>query len=152
MVEMTALIPCLFHCNRKEQTSRFFSTRLLLPSSTSIRLLQKKPCFLPRSHTRSPSPRPSDTSGVTIQAGQGLQTQDGFSESLWRTEAPPPASGVACQPQSSVTKCLPSKGTKGTAQEVILNLIVPTSFVQHLRDPLTLHPVKTAGRPMSGIA
>lgn len=35
--------------------------------------------------------------------------------------------------RSSVTKCLLREGTKGTAQEVTLNLTVPTSFVQRLR-------------------
>lgn len=113
MAEMTILIPCLFHRNRKEQTSRFFSTRLLLPSSTCVQLLQKKPCFLPRSYTRSPSPRPSDTSSVTVQAGQGLHTQDGFSESLVEDRGPSTRLWSSLPAPELGDKVPPEQGDKG---------------------------------------
>ena len=113
MVEMTILIPSLFHCNRKEQTSWFFSSRLLLPSSTSVRLLRKKPCFLPRSHTHSPSPRPSGTSRVTVQAGQGLQTQDGFSESLVEDRGPSTRLWSSLLAPELGDKVPPERGDKG---------------------------------------
>ena len=111
MVERTALIPCLFHRNRKEQTSRFFSTRLLLPSSTSVRLLQKKPCFLPRSNTRSPSPRPSDTSGVTVQAG--LADPGWLSESLVEGRGPSTRLWSSLPAPELSDKVPPERGDKG---------------------------------------